>query len=100
MNSSFWPSNVGCKFFLRRKTPGKLENANVPLDNSVITNDRLPFKISSYNCSGLNCCSDYLRDILETCHYDFVWLQVTWLLEMNLNNLADIHKSYDYIGVS
>ena len=39
MNSSFWHGNVGCRLFLRRKTPGKLENANVPIDNSVITND-------------------------------------------------------------
>ena len=31
-----------------------------------------PFKIASYNCSGLNCCSDFIRDILETNHYDFL----------------------------
>ena len=36
------------------------------------------------------------QDFLETYHYDFVCLQETWLLEMNLDKLADIHKSYDY----
>ena len=56
--------------------------------------------IYSLNCEGVKRNIENIRDILKCTSCDILWLQETWLLDCELNVLADINQKYLFTGIS
>ena len=55
-------------------------------------------KVITYNCQGLK---NSLQDVSKLCqHYDFVFLQETWLFNFELHMLSSISKDFEGFGIS
>ena len=58
-------------------------------------------KIASYNSTGLGTDKTaYVRHLCDNQNIDILFMQETWLTERNMNQLAFIHDSYMFHGVS
>ena len=59
-----------------------------------------PFNVLSFNCEGIKGSSDYIRQLLNSSSCDVLCLQEAWLLDTTITCLSNIHKDYDYYGIS
>ena len=54
----------------------------------------------SYNCSGFNNSELYLKEFVSLNKCDVLCLQETWLLDVNMDKLSNIHPEFSYCGIS
>ena len=69
-------------------------------DTDTGTNVSHLLSVVSYNCSGYNKSSTYLKELVNCSKCDILCLQETWLLDGNMHKLADVNLDYSFTGVS
>ena len=69
-------------------------------DMDTGTNVSHLLSVVSYNCSGYNKSSTYLKEPVNCSKCDILCLQETWLLDGNMHKLADVNLDYSFTGVS
>ena len=58
-------------------------------------------KVASFNCRGLGRHTrDFINEMLDKGDIDILMLQETWLIESNLQSLANIHDGYFGYGIT
>ena len=95
LNSDFWPQDIGCRPYFRRR--GVIASGNGNNSNNIMS-DILLF--ATYNCEGIGRSRDYINTFLSDTNCDILCVQETWHLDNNIHVFNNIHSDYLYTALS